>query len=116
DNNGAHDHEAATSAPVEVQPQQNSVARSFSAMRTICADEAISKNRISREHADKFSYLLVQNYSGRIVPMSTQALDVLRKLYKKSKFTGTDGKYLTAEKWIYYVNTYYQSWTIDPLY
>ena len=113
--NDAHAHEEATASPAEVQPQQNSVARSFSAMRTISADEAISKNRISREHADRFSYLLVQNYSGRIVPMSTQALDVLRKLYKKSKFTGTDGKYLTAEQWFLSVNTDTPSWTMVPL-
>lgn len=34
---------------------------------------------ISKEHADKFSDLLVQGFDGRIEPMNSQALDVLRK-------------------------------------
>jgi len=50
--------------------------------KPISADEIIARNKISEQHADKFAYLLVQNYDGRIVPMNTQALDVLRKLYK----------------------------------
>ena len=41
---------------------------------------------ISKEHADKFGYLLVQGFDGRIEPMNTQALDVLRKLAKKEKW------------------------------
>ncbi len=94
---------------------QNSVARSFSTMQTISADEAISRSRISKEHADKFSYLLVQNYEGRIVPMSTQALDVLRKLYKKSTFKGTGDQYLTPEQWFLSINTDTPSWTMVPL-
>jgi len=98
------------------QPQQqNSVARSFQKMQTISPDEAISRNKISKEHADKFGYLLVQNYEGRIVPINTQALDVLRKLYKHDKFKGTDGKYLTAEQWFLSVNTDTPSWTMVPL-
>src|SRR5690606_10448256 len=92
-------HAQITPAPAQEQQSQNSVARSFSTMKMISADEAIAKTRISREHAEKFAYLLVQNYDGRIVPMSTQATDVLRKLYKKDKFKGTGDNYLTAEQW-----------------
>lgn len=99
----------------DAAPQQNSVARSFSTMKTLSADEAIAKTRISKEHADKFSYLLVQNFEGRIVPMSTQALDVLRKVYKKDRFKGTDGKYLTAEQWFLSINTDTPSWTMVPM-
>lgn len=102
-------------APAPEQPSQNSVARSFSTMKMISADEAIAKTRISREHAEKFAYLLVQNYDGRIVPMSTQATDVLRKLYKKDKFKGTGDNYLTAEQWFLSVNTDTPSWTMVPL-
>lgn len=97
------------------QPQQNSLARPLSNMKQISADEIIARNKISKEHADKFGYLLVQNYEGRIVPISTQALDVLRKLYKHDKFKGTDGKYLTAEQWFLSVNTDTPSWTMVPM-
>ncbi|SHM85805.1 cytochrome c-type biogenesis protein CcsB [Chryseobacterium carnipullorum] len=95
--------------------EQNSVAKSFNKIRTISADEAIAKTKISKEHAEKFSYLLVQNYEGRIVPMSTQALDVLRKLYKSDTFKGSDGKYLTADQWFLSINTDTPSWTMVPM-
>ncbi len=114
-----HNH-APGESPVQVTPapeqqSQNSVARSFSTMKMMTADEAIAKTRISREHAEKFAYLLVQNYDGRIVPMSTQATDVLRKLYKKDKFKGTGDNFLTAEQWFLSVNTDTPSWTMVPL-
>ncbi len=108
-----HENDSATQSPSVVQP--NSVARSFNQMRNITADQIIERTRISQEHADKFAYLLVQNYEGRIVPISTQALDVLRKLYKKDKFKGTDGKHLTAEQWFLAINTDTPSWTMVPM-
>ena len=107
-----HTHEV---APEKPQPKQNSLAGPLTQMRNISADEIIAKNKISREHADKFGYLLVQNYEGRIVPINTEALDVLRKLYKHDKFKGTDGKYLTAEQWFISINTDTPSWTMVPL-
>ena len=93
--------------------QQNSLA--LRSPRPITADEIIARNTISKEHADKFAYLLVQNYEGRIVPMNTQALDVLRKLYKKDAFRGSDGKYLTANQWFLSINTDTASWTMVPI-
>jgi cytochrome c-type biogenesis protein CcsB len=115
-NHGAADGTAQVQVPDKApQTSQNSVARSFSTMKTVSADEAISKTRISRAHAEKFAYLLVQNYEGRIVPMSTQATDVLRKLYKRDKFKGTGDNYLTAEQWFLSINTDTPSWTMVPL-
>ncbi|MHA6697944.1 cytochrome c biogenesis protein [Chryseobacterium sp. A321] len=111
-------HANDSNATASNQPQasnQNSVAQSMTALRVISADEAIAKSRISKEHADKFAYLLVQNYEGRIVPMSTQALNVLRKLYKKDKFKGTGDKELTPEQWFLSINTDTPSWTMVPL-
>lgn len=108
-------HENDSAAGTAPATQQNSVAQSFSKMRNISPDEIIAKTRIPAEHADKFAYLLVQNYEGRIVPISTQALDVLRKLYKKDKFRGSDGKFLTAEQWFLAINTDTPSWTMVPM-
>ncbi|KQR94672.1 cytochrome C biogenesis protein CcsB [Chryseobacterium sp. Leaf180] len=111
-----HSHEPmpATAQP-QGRPQQNSLAAPLSKMRIISPDEIIAQNKISKEHADKFGYLLVQNYEGRIVPINTQALEVLRKLYKRDKFKGSDGKYLTAEQWFLSINTDTPSWTMVPL-
>ena len=47
--------------------------------------------------------------------MNTQALDVLRKLYKKDSFKGTDGKSLTANQWFLSINTDTASWTMVPI-
>lgn len=111
-----HTHNAAPKADLGDQSiQQNSIATPFTKMKMISPDEIIARNKISKEHADKFGYLLVQNFEGRIVPMNTQALDVLRKLYKKDAFRGTDGNYLTANQWFLSVNTDTPSWTMVPL-
>lgn len=112
----AHNHAPAPeSAQVKQAPQQNSLAAPLSKMRSISADEIIARNKISKEHADKFGYLLVQNFEGRIVPINTEALDVLRKLYKKDEFKGTDGKSLTANQWFLSINTDTPSWTMVPM-
>ncbi|MBT2619641.1 cytochrome c biogenesis protein CcsA [Chryseobacterium sp. ISL-6] len=99
----------------EIAPRQNSLASPLGKMRMISADEIIARNKISKEHADKFGYLLVQNFEGRIVPINTEALDVLRKLYKKDEFKGTDGKSLTANQWFLSINTDTPSWTMVPI-
>lgn len=99
-------------APETVQPQG---AQPFTKMKMVSADEIIARNKIDKEHADKFGYLLVQNFEGRIVPINTEALDVLRKLYKKDEFKGTDGKSLTANQWFLSVNIDTPSWTMVPM-
>jgi hypothetical protein len=104
-----HNHASATET---VQPQG---PQPFRKMKMVSADEIIARNKISKEHADKFGYLLVQNFEGRIVPINTEALDVLRKLYKKDEFKGTDGKYLTANQWFLSINTDTPSWTMVPI-
>ncbi|MCS3529111.1 cytochrome c biogenesis protein CcsA [Chryseobacterium sp. JUb7] len=111
-----HNHAPAPeSAQAQQGPQQNSLAAPLTKMRSISPDEIIARNKISKEHADKFGYLLVQNFEGRIVPINTEALDVLRKLYKKDEFKGTDGKSLTANQWFLSINTDTPSWTMVPM-
>ena len=118
-------------APKAHQPSQNTaktqsahgatpvpsteIAKPFSTMRMISADEIIERNRITKEHADQFGYLLVQNYEGRIIPMNTQALDVLRKIYKSDSFKSSTGKSLDANQWFLNVNTDTETWTMVPL-
>lgn len=95
-------------------PAKKPVIGALKTAQVISGDAMISRNRIDRAHADKFAKLLVQNYEGRIVPMNSQALDVIRKLYKKDAFRGTDGK-LTAEQWFLSINTDTPTWTMVPL-
>ncbi|MDR2207181.1 MAG: c-type cytochrome biogenesis protein CcsB [Flavobacteriaceae bacterium] len=83
--------------------------------KQISADKIIAETNIPKEHSDKFGHLLVQNFEGRIVPMNTQALDVLRKLYKHDEFKGTAGNALDANQWFLSVNTDVQSWTMVPV-
>lgn len=106
-----HNHDA------EMAPAPSSAApsESHTKIRSVSADEIIAKNKISAEHADKFGYLLVQNFEGRIVPINTQALDVLRKLYKRDEFKGTDGKSLSANQWFLSINTNPDNWIAVPL-
>jgi cytochrome c-type biogenesis protein CcsB len=46
-----------------------------------------SQQKIDPEHAEKFGHLLIQTFDGRFEPVHTLAIDVLRKLSKKDKFT-----------------------------
>lgn len=110
-----HGHDAADLLTEEPAPKKKQNSLALRSPKPIAADEIIARNTISAEHADKFAYLLVQNYDGRIVPMNTQALDVLRKLYKKDAFRGTDGKFLTANQWFLSINTDTASWTMVPM-
>ncbi|WP_297984603.1 c-type cytochrome biogenesis protein CcsB [uncultured Chryseobacterium sp.] len=113
-----HDHSAQDAALMQgedLAPKKKQNSLALKSPKAITADEIIARNKISKEHADKFGYLLVQNYEGRIVPVNTQALDVLRKLYKHDEFKGTDGKSLTANQWFLSANTDTASWTMVPL-
>lgn len=48
----------------------------------------LSENAVSKEHADKFGKLLIQDHQGRIKPVNTYALEMLRKIYKKDTYQG----------------------------
>lgn len=63
-------------------------------------ETVVKESHINKEHADKFGYALVQNIEGRIVPVNTLALDVLRKLYKRDSFHGMD-----ANQWFLSITT-----------
>src|SRR5690606_26478651 len=110
-----HGHGAADLLTEEPAPKKTQNSLALKTPKPISQDVIISRNTINAEHADKFSYLLVQNTEGRIVPINTQALDVLRKLYKSDKFKGTEGKFLTANQWFLSINTDTASWTMVPM-
>ncbi|WP_027378064.1 cytochrome c biogenesis protein CcsA [Kaistella palustris] len=111
-----YDHAGADAALMqEAASDKQTGALPLRSPKMISADEIIARNKISKEHADKFGYLLVQNREGRIVPINTQALDVLRKLYKSDKFKGSDGKSMDVNQWFLSINTDTATWTMVPM-
>ena len=72
--------------------------------------QQVSHIEISKEHAAQFGYLLVQGYDGRIEPMNTQALDVLRKLTKKEKWGD-----MNANQWFLSINLNPMAWMNDNI-
>lgn len=65
---------------------------------------------VDKAHADKFGKLLVQDFEGRIKPMNTHALELLRKIHKKDKFEG-----ISAEQWFISLQIDPASWADVPL-
>jgi len=62
--------------------------------KPIAVDSLSKLIKIDEEHSTKFGALLIQNFSGRIVPANTMALELLKKLTHKESF-GT----LNANQW-----------------
>jgi cytochrome c-type biogenesis protein CcsB len=65
-------------------------------------------------HAEKFGHLLVQDFQGRIKPMDTHTLELLRKIYKKDTYRkGT--LTLTPEQWFISMQVDPGYWANEPL-
>lgn len=65
---------------------------------------------ISTSHADKFGYLLVQDFQGRIKPMDTHTLELLRKIYKKDEYNG-----LSPVQWFLSMQLDPAHWFVQPM-
>ena len=70
----------------------------------------VIKNSVSKEHADKFGELLIQDFQGRIKPINTYALESLRKIYKKDTYKG-----LTAEQVLLGTQLNPRAWGYEPI-
>ena len=53
-------------------------------------DSVLKANITPKEHADKFGHMVVQDYSGRMMPMNTYASEMLRKLSKSDVYEDFD--------------------------
>lgn len=71
--------------------------------------EAIQQIQISSSHARKFGSLPVQATNGRIIPVNTFSSEVLRKLYKDTKFGS-----LNADQFLLSVLTIPEMWMHVP--
>ncbi|AUS06390.1 cytochrome c biogenesis protein [Pseudotamlana carrageenivorans] len=53
-------------------------------------DSILQKNITPKEHADKFGHLVIQDLSGRMMPVNTYASELLRKLSKHDTYENFD--------------------------
>lgn len=72
--------------------------------------DSIGTKEISKVHADKFGRLLVQDFEGRIKPMNTHTLELLRKISKKDNFEG-----ISSEQWFLSIQINPAIWADKPL-
>lgn len=54
-------------------------------------DSILLANVTPKEHADKFGRLVIQDLSGRMMPIHTYASEVLRKIHHKDNYAGLSG-------------------------
>ncbi|MFP5081316.1 c-type cytochrome biogenesis protein CcsB [Pedobacter sp. JCM 36344] len=99
-----HDHGPAQSATA-------SPARPFRPMENQNPADFASALKIDIAHADKFGHLLVQNIDGRIEPLNTMALEILRKLHGKDRFYT-----LNANQFFLSMSTRPFSWINVPIF
>ena len=52
------------------------------------ADSVIKANAVSKEHAQKFGKLVIQDYEGRMKPINTYSSELLRKISNKDEYLG----------------------------
>jgi len=108
-----HDHShAADSTTASATQDHNHVAEMQRMLSGQVVDAAAFAGtiRTDRTHADSFGRLLVQNIDGRIEPVNTLALEILRKLYHKDKFYT-----LNANQFFLSVSTLPFDWVNVPL-
>ena len=53
-------------------------------------DSVLKSNITPKEHADEFGHLVIQDLSGRMMPVNTYASEMLRKLSKSDTYEGFD--------------------------
>ncbi|MDA9343840.1 cytochrome c biogenesis protein CcsA [Algibacter sp.] len=53
-------------------------------------DSILKSNMSPKAHADKFGHLVIQDLSGRMMPVNTYASEMLRKLSKQDTYEGFD--------------------------
>ncbi|CAN5387640.1 cytochrome c biogenesis protein CcsA [soil metagenome] len=75
----------------------------------------LGSNRIiDPAHAKKFGHLLVQDFQGRIKPLNTHTLELLRKIYKKDKYQ-KGALTISPEQWFISMQVDPGYWANEPL-
>lgn len=80
------------------------------AMEMSNPEDLVKNLKIPATHAEKFGHLLIQDIEGRIKPINTQSLEILRKIYKKDKYHG-----LTSDQWFIAIQMDPSYWANAPI-
>lgn len=99
-----HDHAVGT-----VQ-NQGALTQQLMQPKVLNAETFANGLKIDKSHADRFGHLLVQNIDGRVEPVNTIALEILRKLYQKDNFYSLD-----ANQFFLAISTAPFDWVNVPL-
>ena len=79
-------------------------------MRLAPADSIVKLVKFDKNHVDHLDHLQVQDDQGRIKPLGTHALELLRKVYKKDRFHG-----LSATEWFISLQQNPARWANAPM-
>lgn len=79
-------------------------------VKMVSADEIIKEINFDADHIYRLEHLLVQDDQGRIKPLGTHALELLRKIYKSDHFHG-----INATEWFVSLQQNPSLWATAPL-
>ncbi|WP_285010940.1 c-type cytochrome biogenesis protein CcsB [Pedobacter faecalis] len=103
-----HDHESGhAEGPSQAQRAEN---QQVLTMESVDAKSFAAGVKIDEAHAERFGRLLVQNIDGRIEPVNTLALEILRKVHGKDRFHN-----LNANQFLLSVSTNPYVWLNVPV-
>ncbi|XOD67232.1 MAG: cytochrome c biogenesis protein CcsA [Flavobacteriales bacterium Tduv] len=87
-------------------------------IKRVSIDSFCTTIKIPKDHAEKFGRLLVQDLQGRVNPIHTMALKLLRKVYKKDHIEGLDATQwmisMTQDGWLVSVRRGSIGWAKVP--
>ena len=85
--NDGHDHSGHDHAPVQPSSESDKAnMQKLLSTQSVDAKSFAATIKIDPAHAERFGSLLVQDFDGRIEPINTLALEILRKLHGKERF------------------------------
>lgn len=113
ENGEVHDNEHNVVQGNSIAPEhkhEHNDTQLFLPTKTADPVQFASSVKIDEGHADRFGHLLVQNIDGRIEPVNTMALEILRKLHRKDRFYT-----LNANQFFLSISTMPLNWINVPL-
>jgi cytochrome c-type biogenesis protein CcsB len=85
-----HDHSATQQEHFEGDGHDHGAKVAFTRPTKEAIDSVLRANINPKAHSDKFGELVIQDYSGRMMPANTFASEVLRKLSKRDHYEEFD--------------------------
>ena len=110
DAHAGHNHAPGEHPTQTTNPDHIHSPFQMGSMQMAKPDSIVNLVKFDPTHVDKLEHLQVQDDQGRIKPMGTHALELLRKIYKKDKFHG-----LSATEWFMSIQQNPALWANAPM-